>query len=81
MARVVCVRSKDSEAMVKRMESSVKEDQSMLKKLKEEEGKHSVAIETVQDALNTAHHTIDEARNAHEKKSKEVHCCTRLFLP
>ena len=68
----MCYRSKDSEASVKRMESSVKEDQAMLKRLKEEEAKHSVAIDRDQDALNTAHHQIDEARNAHEKKNKEV---------
>ncbi len=54
------------------MEASVKEDQMMLKKLKEEEGKHSVSIEKDQDALNAAHHVIEESRNNHEKKNKEV---------
>ena len=73
---LICVlsflRSRDTEASVKRMESSVKEDQAMLKKLKEEEAKHSAAIDKDQDALSSAHDVIEESRNNHELKNKEA---------
>ena len=72
LCNFVLFRSRDTEASVKRMESSVKEDQAMLKKLKEEEAKHSAAIDKDQEALSSAHDVIEESRSNHELKNKEV---------